>query len=229
MRLRYVTGSKEYIDETDLVINEPEKLKGKWNEFFGNDNPVYIEIGMGKGQFITGLSKRYPDKNFVGIEMYSAVLYRAICSVEEARKEALSIENDQINLPFSNLIFLRINAEILMNVFEKGEVAGIFLNFSDPWPKKRHAKRRLTSPVFLNIYKNILPQNGKVYFKTDNVDLFDYSLETISEDSSFVLSDVTRDLHSTAFAKENICTEYEDKFSAMGTPINRLVATMIDE
>ena len=210
MRLRNVKGSREMIATNDFVVHEEESMKGKWHAFFGNDNPIHIEVGMGKGRFIIDMAKLHPEINYIGIEKYSSVLVRAI--------EKQTIEQ----LP--NLVFIRMDAEAIENVFEKDEVAYIYLNFSDPWPKDRHAKRRLTSTHFFEHYDHILAPDGRVIFKTDNRPLFDYSVETISETSPWKLKDVTYDLHHSSFAEGNIMTEYEEKFSGKGMPIHRLVA-----
>ena len=186
MRLRNVPGSREAIAESEYTINEPELNKGKWKEIFGNDNPIRIEIGMGKGKFITTLAQQNPDINYIGIEKFSSVLIRAIEKMEE---------------------------------FDK-----IYLNFSDPWPKDRHAKRRLTSKEFFKRYDNILKKDGVVEFKTDNNDLFDFSLEQIPE-AGWNIVEYTRDLHNNEKMNEgNIMTEYEERFSKMGNNINKLIA-----
>ena len=208
MRLRNVKGSRELIAENKYVIEETE-MKGKWHEIFGNKNPIHIEIGMGKGKFITELAKRNPQINYIGIEKYSSVLVRAI---EKREKEE----------DMQNLYFIRMDAEYLENVFDKGEVAYIYLNFSDPWPKDRHAKRRLTSEQFLSRYKNILSDGGGVTFKTDNTALFDFSLEE-ADKAGWKKVNVTRDLHNSEFAEGNVMTEYATKFSEMGNPIYRMV------
>lgn len=210
MRLRNITGSREIIAGSAYVIHDPEQYKGSIKELFGNSNPLHIEIGMGKGRFIMELAALHPEINYIGIEKYSSVLLRAIQKME------------QNELP--NLKFIRMDAEDITEVFEKEEVDRIYLNFSDPWPKERHAKRRLTSPLFLEIYDTVLDPNGTVCFKTDNRSLFDYSLETIEETSPWRVKDVTYDLHGSSFAAENVMTEYEEKFSSKGMPIHRLVA-----
>lgn len=210
MRLRNIKGAEEFIANSIYVIQKPQEYRGKWNTFFENENPLHIEIGMGKGKFIHTLAARNPHINYIGIEMYSSVLYRAI----EKRQEA--------DLP--NLFFIRMDARNLGDVFDRSEIGRIYLNFSDPWPKERHAKRRLTSPLFLEIYDTVLDPNGTVCFKTDNRSLFDYSLETIEETSPWRVKDVTYDLHGSSFAAENVMTEYEEKFSSKGMPIHRLVA-----
>lgn len=210
MRLRNVKGSREVIAANQFVIHNEENVKGKWNELFENTNPIHIEIGMGKGQFIMELAKTNPDINYIGIEKFSSVLVRAIEKQEE----------DQL----PNLRFIRMDAENIENVFDKAEVDYIYLNFSDPWPKDRHAKRRLTSSQFLKRYENILSKNGGLTFKTDNRELFDFSLEQI-KCSGWKLVNVTYDLHHSQFCEGNIMTEYEKRFSDMGNPICRMVCT----
>ena len=210
MRLRNVPGSREAIAESNLAINEPQVLKGKWNEEFGNNNPIRIEIGMGKGRFITQLALENPDINYVGIEKYSSVLIRAIEKCQD------------IEVP--NLRFIRMEAEYICDVFNKEEVDRIYLNFSDPWPKDRHAKRRLTSKQFFERYDNILKKDGVVEFKTDNDLLFQFSLEQVPE-AGWNLVAQTWYLHNDSeMVKGNVMTEYESKFSQMGNPIHKLVA-----
>ena len=187
-------------------------LAGKWHEVFGNDKPIYLEIGMGKGNFILQHALEHPENNYIGVEIYSSVLLRAI----QKRAEE---PYDQLD----NICFLRMNAAEMERVFAKGEIYHIYLNFSDPWPKKRYAKRRLTSRQFLARYVNTLRADGIVEFKTDNNDLFDFSLEEAREAGWEVLSS-TRDLHNDPVLCEgNIMTEYEAKFSAMGMPINKMI------
>ena len=205
MRLRNVTGSREMIADSEYVIHDEKSMKGKWNTVFGNDNPIYIEIGMGKGTFIMENARRNPDINYIGIEKYSSVLIRAI-------------EKRELEPEMKNLFFIRMDAEEIEDVFDKDEVAYIYLNFSDPWPKDRHAKRRLTSVNFLARYKNILAENGGVTFKTDNVPLFDFSVESANE-AGWVTTAVSRDLHHSEYMEGNIMTEYEKKFSDLGNKI----------
>ena len=218
MRLRNVKGARERIQASDFTLNEDSETllyehKGKWNEIFGNDNPIHIEIGMGKGQFITELARRNPDVNYIGIEKFSSVLIRAIERLEAAP------DYEQL----TNLFFIRMDAENIEKVFEKDEIKRIYLNFSDPWPKERHAKRRLTSTRFLSRYHNVLVPDGRIMFKTDNRELFDFSLEQI-EEAKWTLDKVTFDLHNSEYNEGNIMTEYETRFSAEGKPICRLEA-----
>ncbi len=209
MRLRNVPGAREEMAVNKYVVSNPEENKGKWNEYFGNSNPLHIEIGTGKGQFILKLAEQNPNVNYIGIEKFSSVLIRAVEKQEESQ------------LP--NLVFLRFDAEDIENVFEKGEVERIYLNFSDPWPKDRHAKRRLTSTRFLARYEKFINPEGYVAFKTDNRALFDFSLEQ-AEKSGWLIEDVTFDLHNSEYSEGNIMTEYEERFSSMGNPICRMVA-----
>lgn len=212
MRLRNVRGSREVIAESEYTISQPAEYKGRWKDFFGNDNPIRIEIGMGKGKFITELAVNNPDINYIGIEKYSSVLIRAV----EKRKE----------LDIKNLFFIRMDAVEICNIFDKGEIDRIYLNFSDPWPKDRHAKRRLTSRQFFARYDEILKDGGVVEFKTDNRPLFDFSLEEIPE-TVFSVEAYTFDLHGEKNSRlfdGNITTEYEEKFVALGNPICKLVA-----
>ena len=210
MRLRNVPGSREAIADNNMAINEPTELKGKWKEEFGNDNPIRIEIGMGKGKFITTLAMENPDINYIGIEKYSSVLIRAIERCEE--------------IEVSNLRFIRMEAEYICDVFEKGEVDRIYLNFSDPWPKDRHAKRRLTSKQFFERYDVILKKDGIVEFKTDNDLLFQFSLEQVPE-AGWELIEQTWDLHNDErLMQGNVMTEYEERFSQAGNPICKLIA-----
>ena len=215
MRLRNIPGSREIIAESPFVVHDEESMKGKWREFFGNDNPIHIEIGMGKGTFIMESAKRNPNINYIGIEKYSSVLLRAIEKREQEQEQGNEIPN---------LTFIRMDAEYIENVFDKDEVDNIFLNFSDPWPKDRNAKRRLTSDRFLKRYTNIMKKDGKVTFKTDNIMLFDFSVETAKECGWNILVE-TRDLHNSEYNEGNIMTEYEKKFSGLGHKINMMIIT----
>ena len=209
MRLRNITGSREVIADSRFTVKEPETQKGKWSEIFGNAHPIRIEIGMGKGKFLHTLAKNNPDINYIGIEKYSSVLLRAIQKMEEDE------------LP--NLRFIRMDAEDIEEVFGEGEVDRIYLNFSDPWPKDRHAKRRLPSGQFLARYDKILKKDGIIEFKTDNRPLFDFAVEELKE-AGWKADVVTYDLHADEKLMEgNIMTEYEEKFSGMGNPICKYI------
>ena len=212
MRLKNVPGSREVVASSRLVITEPFAHKGSWaRDVFGNDHPLHIEIGMGKGKFITELAVQNPGIDYVGIEKYSSVLIRAIEKVEAE--------------PLPNIRFIRMDAEEIESVFAKGEVDRIYLNFSDPWPKDRHAKRRLPSRRFLDRFANILTDSGNVEFKTDNRELFEFALAEAPEAGWNVLSQ-TFDLHNDPkMCEGNILTEYEEKFSAAGNPICKYIIT----
>ena len=213
MRLRNIPGSREAIAANRWCITEPERMKGEWQAVFGNRNPIHIEIGMGKGRFLMSLAKANPQINYVGIEKYSSVLLRALQKMEEE--------------PLENVRLIRMDAEDIGLVFAEGEVGRIYLNFSDPWPKDRHAKRRLTSRQFFARYASILQEDGVVEFKIDNVALFGFSLDEVLE-AGWHLSGCTWDLHHDEAMKEgNVMTEYEERFSAMGNPIHKLVACRI--
>ncbi|MCI8928169.1 MAG: tRNA (guanosine(46)-N7)-methyltransferase TrmB [Lachnospiraceae bacterium] len=209
MRLRNISGARDAIAESPLVIHEPEKLKGKWRERFGNNRPIRIEIGMGKGKFIHELAEKNPKVNYIGIEKYSSVLLRALQKMEA--------------FPVPNLLFIRMDAENITEVFDTGEVERIYLNFSDPWPKDRHAKRRLPSAEFLKRYDRILEKDGVLEFKTDNKGLFDFALEEVPAAGWEALK-ISFDLHrDEEMGRDNVMTEYEEKFSALGNPIYKYV------
>lgn len=211
MRARYKPWAAELIEaHPEIVISEPAKLKGKWKEEFGNTNPLHIEAGSGKGRFITGMAMANPDINYIGIELFDSVIVTAL-------QTTLEQEN---GIP--NLRLLRVNAQEMESFFEKNEVDRLYLNFSDPWPKTRHAKRRLTHESFLKLYETVLPKNGEIHFKTDNRGLFEYSLTSISE-YGMLLKDVSLDLHANE-PEWNIMTEYEEKFMKKGQPIYRMEA-----
>ena len=210
MRLRHIKGAEQQIAESPFVIHDPEAQKGHWRDVFGNDHPIEIEVGMGKGKFIMDLAAAHPDVNYLGIERYSSVLLRAL------QKRA---ERD-----LSNIFFLCIDAKEMADYFAPSEVSRIYLNFSDPWPKDRHAKRRLTSPVFMEVYDSILKPDGVIEFKTDNRGLFEYSLESIPAAGWDILAH-TFDLHRSDMAEGNVMTEYETKFASEGKPICKLVAS----
>lgn len=238
MRLRNIPGAREVIAESEYVVKEEPAegvevddryhkagdkwvkeggrrvlgdwyVKGHWGKEFGNANPVQVEIGMGKGTFLMRMAKEHPEINFVGIEKYSSVLLRAIQKQEEEQ--------------LSNVKFIRMDAEYIGDVFAEGEVDRIFLNFSDPWPKEKHAKRRLTSRQFLARYDKILKADGRVEFKTDNDDLFAFSLEEIPE-AGWHITAQTFDLHhDEELNAGNIMTEYEERFSSKGNKIHKVI------
>lgn len=214
MRLRNIPGAQDAITESSYVLQNPEEHKGQWADAFSEKNPLHIEVGMGKGRFLMDMARLHPDVNYIGIEMYDSVLLRALQKREELEKEG------QV---YSNLYFMRMDARLLPEIFEKGEVAKIYLNFSDPWPKSRHAKRRLTSREFLARYDQILTQEGTVEFKTDNRELFEFSLEEVGE-AGWKLLAHTFDLHHNGeMMQGNVMTEYEEKFSSMGNPICKMI------
>ena len=213
MRLRNIPRAEGVIQMHRTVIKRPEDQRGCWHQVFGDRHPIYIEIGMGKGQFILNMAKAHPDVNFIGIERYSSVLLRALEKFDTEEYEALT-----------NIRFVCMDARNVEEVFAPEEVDKIFLNFSDPWPKARHAKRRLTSTEFLERYEKILAQGGRVEFKTDNRPLFDFSVEEVKE-AGWQLRAVTYDLHNDAkLCEGNVMTEYEERFSAAGNPICKLIA-----
>lgn len=206
MRLRNVKNAKEIVNNSEYVILEPNKHIGKYKEIFKNNNPIRIEIGMGKGDFIIGMAEKYPNINFIGIEKYESVMVRAIEKLE--------------NKNIKNLKLIRMDAITIDKVFNK-EIDTIYLNFSDPWPKTRHAKRRLTSDIFLKLYDKIFISIPHIIQKTDNILLFASSIESLSK-NGYTLEKVSLDLKNTDI--ENVLTEYETKFMNMGVKINYLDA-----
>mgnify|MGYP000995632461 FL=1 len=216
MRLRNIPGADEAILNSEYCIKEPESKKGNWQSVFSSTQPLHIEIGMGKGRFLMDMASRHPEINYVGVEMYDSVLLRAL-----QKRERMEADGEKLD----NLKFMCIDARILPDIFEKGEVQRIYLNFSDPWPKARHAKRRLTSREFLARYSQILTTGETVEFKTDNKDLFEFSLEEVTEAEGWTLLAHTFDLHHQEdMMVGNVMTEYEEKFSSMGNPICKLIA-----
>lgn len=215
MRLRNIPGAKDAITESSHVVQTPTECKSKVGRAVSEEQPIHIEVGMGKGRFLMDMAGLHPDINYVGIEMYDSVLLRALQKREKLETEGIHLDN---------LKFMCMDARLLPEVFDKGEVERIYLNFSDPWPKARHAKRRLTSREFLARYNEILAPEGRVEFKTDNRDLFEFSLEEV-EAAGWKLMAHTFDLHhEDAMMEGNVMTEYEEKFSSMGNPICKLVA-----
>lgn len=216
MRLRNNPNANKILEEhSEFVVLDTKAHIGKWKDVFNNDNPVYIEVGMGKGDFIIENAKRYPDINFIGIEKFSSVLVGAIKKVDELEEK----------LP--NLKLMKEDALVLTEVFEENEIDRLYLNFSDPWPKKKHAKRRLTSDTFLPVFKQILKPQGELILKTDNRSLFEFSLISFQQ-FGLDFHDVCLDLHNSEGYDDNIQTEYERKFSPFG-PIYRIVTTFKGE
>lgn len=213
MRLRNIPRAEGVLQECRQVIKNETACRGSWNQVFGNQQPIYIEIGMGKGKFLLEHALRNPQINYIGIERYSSVLLRAVEKFQELEEAP------------ENLRFICMDAADIVNVFAPGEVFRIYLNFSDPWPKARHARRRLTSLDFFARYDKILTADGTVEFKTDNRGLFDFSLEQLEECPSFTTQKYTFDLHHEPDMNEgNVLTEYEEKFSSLGNPICKLIA-----
>lgn len=206
MRQRKIKDIDEKLESfTPWIVESPAAIKGHWKEFFGNDRPIYLEIGCGKGQFITRHSRREPDCNFVAIEGHQSVVLRAL---EKAK------END-----LANVAFILEYVKDIGDFFADGELDGVYLNFSDPWPKDRHAKRRLTHGKRLLQYCKIIKDGGGIAFKTDNEGLFQFTLEQIEAQQLNIL-EISRDLHRSPFAEDNITTEYEEKFALTGKNIN---------
>ena len=213
MRVRNRKGAQEMLDaRPDLVLTDPTAVKGRWHEIFGNMNPIHIEVGSGKGRFITGMAERHPDINYIAIDMQKSVLSHVLDKV--------------VDQELSNVRLLLVDGSELTNYFASGEVGLVYLNFSDPWPKKRHEKRRLTYRTFLETYQAILPAKGEIHFKTDNRGLFEYSLVSMSQ-YGMLLKQVWLDLHASDF-EGNVLTEYEEKFSSRQQAIYRLEAQFQD-
>ena len=206
MRLRNVKNKEEILNNSTYLIKNAEIYCGKWNELFGNNNPIFVEIGMGKGKFIIENALKYPNVNFIGIEKFDSIIARCLPKIPDGIK---------------NLFIVRMDANNIDKVFNS-EIERIYLNFSDPWPKVRHASRRLSSKVFLDKYDSIFVSNREIFMRTDNRDLYIYSLMSFSE-NGYILSDITFDLHESEDISL-ITTEYEDKFSSKGMPIYAVVA-----
>ena len=206
MRLRNVKNAETIVNNSKYTITNPQEHKGCFKSVFNNNNPIHIEIGMGKGDFIIGMAQKYPEINFIGIEKYESVMVRAIQKLE--------------NYDLPNLKLINMDAANINEVFDH-EVSVLYLNFSDPWPKTRHAKRRLTSPLFLQLYDDIFIDNPHIIQKTDNIGLFAYSLSSLSM-YGYTLTNVSLDLANTDIP--NVITEYEAKFMSLGTKINYLDA-----
>lgn len=208
MRLRYIPGQYQYLKDCEKAITEPEKNNKKLNEVFNNNNPIHVELGCGKGKFIRETALKNPNINYFGFEKSVKVAYRCVKSV---------FENDP-----TNYYIVYSNGDILKEVFEPNSLERIYLNFSDPWPKPSHYKRRLTHKNFLEVYKFVLTDNGEIHMKTDNQDLFEYSVEQFEKDNWKVVY-ITRDLHNSVYAEDNVMTEYEERFVLEGKKINKIV------
>lgn len=209
MRLRHVKGAKDLIaSKPELIIDNIDNEIIDLDKLFSNDFPIHIEIGMGKGKFVYTLAKQNPNINYIGIERFDSVIVRALEKVIEE--------------PLSNLILLRTDASDLRDIFKNNSIERIYLNFSDPWPKDRHAKRRLTHKNFLIIYEDLLKDKCELHFKTDNKELFDFSVEELKQ-YPMRLTYIEYDLHNSDY-KDNIMTEFEEKFSKRGNKIQKLTA-----
>lgn len=216
MRLRGRKGIREDIEgQKDLVVLNAKDNQGKWAEVFGNDNPIYAELGMGKGRFISEMSKKYPDINFIGIDMYDELIRK---SSEKARlAHDLDASSDE---RINNLRLVLYNIEQIEDAFAEGELERIFLNFSDPWPKKKHARRRLTHPGFLAKYVHILNSRGEIHLKTDSQSLFEFSLNSFA-DTGLRMRNISLNLHVDGIHPDHVMTEYETKFAGQGMNIHR--------
>ncbi len=215
MRLRNIPGAREMVAESPRCISPESAVKGQWNTVFGRTAPLIIEIGMGKGRFIIDMALKHPEADFVGIERYESVIVKALRKLDRREKAGEAMPG--------NLRFLCADAADIEKYFSKGEVSSIYLNFSDPWPKDRHAKRRLVYRRFLNLFSEVLKEDGRIEFKTDNAALFDFALSEL-EPAEWQALYQTYDLHSDPEQmKVNIMTEYEEKFSSQGNKICKYV------
>lgn len=205
VRLRNVKGAKEIIDNSPYIIKNPNDYRGNYQKIFKNNNPIHIEIGMGKGDFIIENAKKYPNINFIGIEKFDSVIVRAV----------QKLENEEI----PNLKLIKIDANEIDDVFDK-EISVIYLNFSDPWPKARHAKRRLSSEIFLNKYDSVFIDKKRIIMKTDNRKLFEYSIKSFT-DYGYKIEDISLNLYEDDI-KNNIPTEYETRFHNRGCLIYKV-------
>ncbi|HZG80532.1 MAG TPA: tRNA (guanosine(46)-N7)-methyltransferase TrmB [Brevibacillus sp.] len=209
MRLRNIPGAESALAEYPTFVQNPVSFKGKWHERFGNNNPIHVEIGCGKGRFINTLAALYPDINFIAVELKAEVVLRAVQRTEYRE--------------IPNLAFVQYNAAMLTDLFADHEISRLYLNFSDPWPKTRHAKRRLTYSSFLQTYRQVLKPDGEIHLKTDNEKLFEFSLNQMAAER-FQLRNITFDLHQSKLAQDNVMTEYEERFSSRGQRIYRVEA-----
>ncbi|MCR5828839.1 MAG: tRNA (guanosine(46)-N7)-methyltransferase TrmB [Lachnospiraceae bacterium] len=208
MRLKNVPRAAETIEKSKYAVKEPERFKGRWSEFFGNGNPIHVELGMGKGRFVMDMARLNPQINFIGIERQKSVLVRAVDKMEEE--------------PLANVALVLYEGDDIEEILGEHEIDKIYLNFSDPWPKDRHAKRRLTSDRFFPRYDHVLKKEGTIEQKTDNIGLFAYSLESAVACGWKILFQ-TEDLHGSPYVEGNVMTEYEEKFSANGNKICKAI------
>lgn len=208
MRVRNKAWAPEELETNKHMIHDPESCKGRWHEVFGNNNPIHVEIGCGKGRFVSQMALAHQDINYVGIERQTTVIAIAARRIEEEQK---------------NIFLTQVDVENLESYFEVGEIDRLYINFCDPWPKKKQAKRRLTHKNFLEMYKRIFGEKAEIFFKTDNRNLFEFSLEEFCN-NGWKLGNISLDLHNSD-CEGNIMTEYEEKFSSKGMPIYRLEAT----
>lgn len=210
MRLRNIPGAESALREYPTFVDNPVSYNGRWKDRFGNDNPIHIEIGCGKGRFINTLAERHPDVNFIAVELKAEVVLRAVQRTEYRE--------------IPNLAFVQFDASKLTELFADHEVSRLYLNFSDPWPKTRHAKRRLTYASFLQTYRQVLKEDGEIHLKTDNEPLFEFSLNQFAGER-FQMRNITFDLHQSKLAADNVMTEYEERFSSRGQRIYRVEAS----
>ena len=208
MRLKNVPRAAEVIEKSSYAVKDPERFRGKWAEFFGNGNPIHVELGMGKGRFVMDMARLHPEINFIGIERQKSVILRAVEKMEED--------------PLPNVALVLYEGDNIEEMLGEHEIDKIYLNFSDPWPKDRHAKRRLTSDRFFPRYDHVLKKEGTIEQKTDNTGLFAYSLESAVACGWKILFQ-TEDLHGSPYAEGNVMTEYEEKFSANGNKICKAI------
>ncbi|NOU89682.1 tRNA (guanosine(46)-N7)-methyltransferase TrmB [Paenibacillus sp. LMG 31460] len=220
MRLRGRKGIREDIErQKELVVLNAKEYKGKWAELFGNNNPIHAELGMGKGRFISEMSKKYPNINFIGVDMYDELIRKA----SEKAKNAHEIKTDdeaESAPSIPNLKLMLFNIEHIEEAFAEGELERVYLNFSDPWPKKKHARRRLTHPGFVEKYQQILNANGEIHLKTDSQSLFEFSLNSFA-DMGLRMRNISLNLHVDGIHPDHVMTEYETKFAGQGMNIHR--------
>jgi tRNA (guanine-N7-)-methyltransferase len=219
MRLRGRKGIREDIEQQkELVVLNAREHKGKWADLFGNDKPIYAELGMGKGRFISEMSRKYPDVNFIGVDMYDELIRKASEKAKIAHEIDNDSDNDRVSIP--NLKLMLFNIEHIEEAFAEGELERIYLNFSDPWPKKKHARRRLTHSGFVEKYKQILNSYGEIHLKTDSQSLFEFSLNSFA-DMGLRMRNISLNLHVDGIHPDHVMTEYETKFAGQGMNIHR--------